>query len=183
MTVASGAAIILLQDDLSQHDIHLLMIFVGLIAVALLLQALGFVIAGIFGAKLLHRVDGIAREVHQRTGPMIDKTSQLITDLGPRVQSLTENAEQISYAVRAKIDEVGETVSQFNRTAMEANGRARTQMSRADGIVTDALTATEEIAHTIEDSIRAPVRQIVGMLAGFKAMIDTLIARSPFGKD
>ena len=108
---------------------------------------------------------------------------QHVESITPRVQSLTENAEQISYAVRAKIDEVGETVSQFNRTAMEANGRARTQMSRADGIVTDALTATEEIAHTIEDSIRAPVRQIAGMLAGFKAMIDTLIARSPFGKD
>ena len=178
MTVASGAAIFLLQDDLSGHDIHLLMIFVGLIAVALLLQALG-----IFGAKLLHRVDGIAKEVHERTAPMIDKTSQLISDLGPRVQSLTENAEQISYAVRAKMDELGETVSQFNRTAQEANGRARAQMSRADGIVTDALTATQEIAHTIEDSIRAPVRQIAGVLAGFKAMVDTLIARSPFGKD
>jgi uncharacterized protein YoxC len=183
MTVASGAALFLLQEDLSQRDIHLLMIFVGLIAVALLLQAVGFVIAGAFAAKLLHRVDGIARELHQRTGPMIDKTSQLITDLGPRVQSLTENAEQISYAVRSKIDEVGETVSQFNRTAMEANGRARAHMSRADGIVNDALTTTEEIAHTIEDSIRAPVKQIAGVLAGVKAMIDTLIARSPFGKD
>jgi hypothetical protein len=49
--------------------------------------------------------------------------------------------------------------------------------------VTDALNATEEMSHTIQDGIRAPVRQIAGVLAGFKAMIDTLISRSPFGKD
>jgi methyl-accepting chemotaxis protein len=183
MTVANAAAIVLLEEDLSRHDLHLLMIFVGLIAVALVVQALGFVTAGVFAAKLLHRVDGIAHEVHQRTGPMIDKTSQLVHDLGPKVQSLTENAEQISFAVRAKIDEVGETVSQINRTALEANARTRAHMARADGIVTDALNATEEMSHTIQDGIRAPVRQIAGVLAGFKAMIDTLISRSPFGKD
>ena len=65
----------------------------------------------------------------------------------------------------------------------EANSRARAQMARADGILTEALTATEDISHTIQDSIRAPVRQLVGVIAGIKAAIDKLIERSPFGKD
>jgi len=57
MNMASGAAIFLWQDDLSRHDTHLMMIFVGLIALALLMQGVGFIIAAIFGAKLLHRAD------------------------------------------------------------------------------------------------------------------------------
>lgn len=183
MNVASGAAMFLWQDDLSRHDTHLMMIFVGLIALALLLQGVGFIIAAIFGAKLLHRVNGIAKEVHERTAPMIDKTSALISELGPRVQSISVNAEHITSAVRAKVDEVGDTVSQLNRTALDANSRARSHMARADSIVSDALQATDEISHTITDSIRAPVRQIAGVLAGVKAMIDKLIEKSPFGKD
>jgi len=114
---------------------------------------------------------------------MIDKTTALISELGPRVQSISLDAEHITSAVRAKIDEVGDTVSQLNRTALDANSRARAQMTRADGIVTDALKASEEISHTITDSIRAPVRQIAGVLAGVKAMIDKLIEKSPFGSD
>jgi hypothetical protein len=39
------------------------------------------------------------------------------------------------------------------------------------------------MSHTIQDSIRAPVRQLVGVIAGIKAAIDKLIERSPFGKD
>ena len=183
MTVASGAAMFLFQDDVSRHDAHLLMIFVGLIALALALQALGFLIAGVFAARLLYSITGIAKELHQRTGPIIDKSTQVLNDIAPKIQSLTENVEQISYAVRSKTDEVGATVSQVNQTVQETNNRARVHLSRADGILTDALTATEDMSHTIQDSIRAPVRQLVGVIAGIKAAIDKLIERSPFGKD
>jgi methyl-accepting chemotaxis protein len=183
MTVASGAALFLFQDDVSRHDTHLLMIFVGLIALALALQALGFLIAGIFAAKLLHSITGIAKELHQRTGPIIDKSTQVLNDLAPKVQSVTENVEQITFAVRSRTDELGQTVSEVNQTVQEANSRARAQMTRADNILTDALTATEDISHTIQDSIRAPVRQVVGVIAGIKAAIDKLIEKSPFGKD
>jgi len=183
MTVASGAALYLFQDDVSRHDTHLLMIFVGLIALALALQALGFLIAGVFAAKLLYSITGIATELHKRTGPIIDKSTQVLNDLAPKVQSMTENVEQITYAVRSKTDDLVATVGQVNQTVQEANSRARAQMARADGILTEALTATEDISHTIQDSIRAPVRQLVGVIAGIKAAIDKLIERSPFGKD
>ncbi len=93
---------------------------------------------------------------------------------------MTENAEQISYTVRAKVDELGVTVSELNDTVREFNGRTRAQVARVDGIVSDALGATEEISHTVQQGIKAPVRQIAGIIAGLKAGIETLIERSPF---
>jgi hypothetical protein len=42
--------------------------------------------------------------------------------------------------------------------------------------------ATEEISSTVQQGIKAPIRQIAGVVAGLKAGMETLIARSPFGK-
>jgi uncharacterized protein YoxC len=179
----SSAAFLLDQgSDLSRHDIHLAMIFLFVIMLALVAQAIGVVIMGGFAAKLLHRVDGIANIVEQKTGPILDRTSQILNELSPKVQSISENAEQISYTVRTKIDELGVTVSQLNQTVAEINGRTRVQVSRVDGIVTDALIATEEIASSVQQSIKTPVRQIAGIVAGLKAAVETLVARSPFGR-
>jgi uncharacterized protein YoxC len=183
MPVSSGIASFFLQSsDLTRHDIHLAMIFLAIIAIALMVQAAGIVFAAGFAAKLLHRVDGIANIVEKKTGPILDQTTQILTELTPKIQSFTENAEQISYTVRSKVDELGVTVSQLNATVQEINGRSRIQVARVDGIVTDALIATEEIASSVQQSIKAPVRQIAGLVAGVKAGIETLIARSPFGR-
>jgi len=183
MPVLSGAAAIVFQNsDFSSHDIHLAMIFLAIIALALVVQAIGVVISGLFAAKLLHRVDGIANIVEQRTGPILDRTNELLRDLGPKLHTVTTNVEQISYTVRAKVDEVGETVSQLNETVMGINDLAWVQAVRVDGIVTDALVATAEISSAVQDGIRAPVRQIAGIIAGLRAGIETLVARSPFNK-
>jgi uncharacterized protein YoxC len=183
MPVLSGAAAIVLQSsDLSRHDIHLAMIFLFFIMLALMVQAVGVVISGLFAAKLLHRVDSIAHIVEERTGPILDRTNELLRDLGPKLHTVSTNVEQISYTVRAKVDELGATVSQLNETVQDINGRTRVQVSRVDGIVSDALYATAEISGVVQEGIRAPVRQIAGVIAGLKAGIETLIARSPFGR-
>jgi len=183
MPVFSGTATMILQSaDLTKHDIHLAMWFLGVIMVALVVQAIGVMISGIFAARLLHRVEKISGIVETKTGPILDKTTQILADLTPKIQSFSENAEQISYTVRVKVDELGATVSQLNETVQEINGRTRIQVGRVDGIVTDALIATEEIAASVQQSIKTPVRQIAGVIAGLKAGIETLIARSPFGR-
>lgn len=182
MPALSGTALFSFQNgELSRHDIHLGMIFLGIIAVSLMFAAGAAMLAAGFIAKLLHRVDGIANIVEQRTGPILDRTNELLRDLGPKIHTVGTNVEQISYTVRSKVDELGETVSQLNQTVQEINGRTRVQVSRVDGIVTDALVATEEISHTVQQGIKAPVRQIAGVVAGLKAGLETLVARSPFG--
>jgi uncharacterized protein YoxC len=183
MPASSGTAFIFLQSgELSRHDIHLGMIFLGIIAVSLMCAAGAAILAAGFTAKLLHRVDSIANIVEQRTGPILDRTNELLRDLGPKIHTVSTNVEQISYTVRAKVDELGATVSELNQTVQEINGRTRVQVSRVDGMVTDALVATEEISHSVQQSIKVPVRQIAGVIAGLKAGLETLIARSPFGK-
>jgi uncharacterized protein YoxC len=183
MPALSTSAFALLElGELTRHDVHLAMIFLGIIAFSLLTAAAGLLVGGMFAYKLFIRVDGIAHLIEHKTGPILDRTTQILSDLTPKVQSISENAEQLSYTIRTTVDQLAVTVCQLNETVAEINGRTRIQVSRVDGIVTDALIATEEIAANVQQSIKAPVRQIAGVIAGLKAGLETLIARSPFGR-
>jgi uncharacterized protein YoxC len=182
MPVLSGAAVFLQQDSgMTRHDIHLAMIFLAIIALALVVQAVGVLISSAFGAKLLHRVNSIADIVEHKTGPILDRTSAILEDLAPRVKSVGQNADHITSTVRVKVDEISVTMTELNATMREINGKTRVQVQRADNIVTDALQGAAEISHTVQNGIRGPVKQIAGVIAGLKAGIETLVARSPFG--
>jgi len=105
-----------------------------------------------------------------------------LEDLGPKVRSISTNVEQISYTVREKCDELGQTLSELNRTVADVNLKTRVHVAKVDELVTDALVTTEQVQKTVQEGIKMPVRQIAGVVAGVKAAIDTLVARSPFGK-
>jgi len=180
----SGAAVVAFQStaELTGKDIHWAMIFLAVIALALVAQAVGVLIGAAFGAKLLHKVNVIANIVETKTGPIMDRTANILKDLEPKVKNVGESAEHISSTVRVKVDELSVTMGELNETMREINGRTRVQVRRADGIVSDALQATEEISHSVQHSIKVPVRQIAGVVAGVKAAVETLVARSPFGR-
>ena len=179
----SGIALMFFQDSgIEQaHDVHLVMICLVIITAIFVLLILGAIAGGIYAARLVAKIEGLVNQAEKRALPTIDKVNVLMQDLTPKVQALSSNVEHISATVKAKIDEVGVTVSQINETVQEINGRTRIQVARADGIVTNTLTATKEISESVQHSIRVPVRQIAGIVAGVKAGLETLVERSPFG--
>ena len=188
MPLICSLAFAVWQDTgLAAHDLHLMRWFAGIIAVALVVQAFGVLLAASYAAKFLMKIDKMSKAFEERSTPILEKTNELLTDLSPKVKSITSNVEQISFTVREKVDEVGVTVSQVNETVSninvtvsEANSRTRRQVARVDGIVSEALIATEDISRTVQQGIRIPVREIAGIVAGVKAAIETLVARSPF---
>jgi methyl-accepting chemotaxis protein len=181
MVNVSPAALAFFQttDDMASH-LHWLTIFVGLIALALLVAAGAMILIAGYAAKLLLTVDGIAKEVKEHTAPLLDKTHALIVDLTPKIQSVSENAEHISTTVRTKMEEVAVTVTHLNETVQQINLRTRMHVAHADGIVGNALNAAEDISNTVQDGIKGPVRQIAGVIAGVRAGVEKLVERSPF---
>ena len=182
MPVLSSAAVVIFQStsELTQRDIHWAMLFLAVIALALVAQAIGVLVGAAFGAKLLHKVNVIADIVETKTGPIMDRTANILKDLEPKVKSVGESAEHITSTVRVKVDELGVTMTELNATMRDINGRTRVQVQRADGIVSDALLATEEISQTVQHGIKGPLKQVAGVIAGVRAAVETLAARSPF---
>src|ERR1700761_8943392 len=169
LTVSTAAlAFFQINNDMASH-LHWLTIFVGFIAAALVIAAIAMCLIAGYAAKLLLTVDGIAKEVKEHTAPLLDKTHNLIVELTPKIQNLTENAEHVSHTVREKMDEVAVTVTHLNETVQQINFRTRVHVAHADGIVSDALTAAGDISTTVQDGIKGPVRQIAGIVAGIRA--------------
>ena len=183
MGALGSLAMALLQDgtlDALQHDVHLQMIFTGILAMIVLIGFLAIVVGGLMALKLVNKGKELADRVEGKVTPLIEKSHTLVTELTPKVRNITENVEQISYTVRGKVDEISVTVTEINKTVQDVNTRTKAQVAHADQMVTEAMNTAHDVSRTVQDGVRRPVQRIAGIVAGMRAGIETLIERSPF---
>ncbi len=167
-----------LQDSgsLSSGNSRLLMIFVGMVAIAMVVQAIAVIVLAVGAAKASKRALVIADELHTKMMPILDTTHGVIQDSAPKVKIITENLVETSHVVRAK-------AAEFDVTASELNMKTRAQAARVDGMVTSVLNTTAEISETLQRAVKVPVREFAGLMNGFKAGIDVLVGRAKeFGR-
>jgi hypothetical protein len=158
-------------DSLSSGNSRLLMIFVGLVALAMLIQAIVFVVFAVLAAKTQKKLMAITEELRVKAGPVIDAAQDIARDAVPKVKIITENLVETSHVVRSKAQEVDVTLT-------DVNERTRAQAARVDGMVSSVLTTTADIASSIQKGVQVPVREFQGLVNGFKAGVDVLVGRA-----
>lgn len=179
-SISSLAMALLQEDEAIQHNVHLLTIFLGIIAVAVVIGFLGMCVAGIKLLQLMRKAEALAERMEGKITPMVDKTRTLVEELGPKVTTITTNVEQISYTVRSKVDEYSVTADEINRTVKDANKRTQAQVTRVDGMVSEALTTAHHVSRTVQEGVRKPIVQIAGIVAAVKKGVETWVEKSPF---
>jgi len=162
-----------LQDagSISSGNSRLLMIFVGMVAAALIVQAIALVVMAVGAAKARHRVLAIAEEVRAKALPAIESTQNFIANTAPKMMTLAENLVETSNVVRNK-------AAEFDATLSDVNNKARVQTARVDDIVTTILAGTAEAVSAVQNGIRIPVREFNGLMNGLKAGVDVLVGRA-----
>jgi hypothetical protein len=158
-------------DSISAGNTRLLMIFIGIVALSMLSQAIIFAFMALGAKRTQTRVLVIAEELRARALPIIDTAEDLIQDTAPKVKTITQNLLETSHIVRTKAVE-------FDATLTEANQRTKAQIARVDGMVETALTATGAIAEMIHQGVRKPMVEITGLVNGFRAGLDVLLHKS-----
>jgi len=159
------------SDSISAGNTRLLMIFVGVVALSMLSQAIVVILAAIAARRTQQRVLTIAEELRTRAIPIIDSAELLVKDTVPKIRTISDNLLETSHVVRAKAHE-------FDSTLADVNMRTRAQVARVDGMVSTALTATGALASLIHQGIRTPVIEVIGVMNGFRAGIDVLLNKS-----
>jgi hypothetical protein len=162
-----------LQDvgSISSGNSRLLMIFVGMVAVAMLAQAIALIAMAIGAAKARKRALAIVDEIQAKALPAIESTQDFVRNYAPRMMTLAENLVETSNIVRNKAVE-------FDATLSDVNSRARAQTARVDDIVTTVLKGTAEVVHTVQHGVRVPLREFNGLINGLKAGVDVLVGRT-----
>jgi hypothetical protein len=157
-------------DSLSSGNSKLLMIFVGMVAFALLMQAFALIAMAVGAAKTRKRGLEIFEEIRGKLMPVLDSSHGFIKETAPKVKIITDNLVETSHVVRAKAVE-------FDATASELNFKTRAQVARVDGMVTSVLNTTNDISETVQRGIKVPLREVSGLVNGLKAGLDVLVGR------
>lgn len=193
---AASLALWQAQDAMTSSHIFWLQVFVGLVAVAMVVQAVVVVIAAVGAMKSQKAIMGHVLEVKAKVMPLVEKSHALVTDLTPeikliatkvhditeKVDLITGHIEEITGVAKEKAKEFAPTISavnvtfgEANDTARETNQKVRAQVTRVNGMISSTLDATAKIGKAIERGISIPGREIAGIVSGAKATIDSLL--------
>jgi methyl-accepting chemotaxis protein len=157
--------------SLSSGNSTLLMIFVGMVAIAMVVQAIVVAVAAFGAMKARKRAIEIAEELRLKALPIIDKVTIVAHELHPKITVITDNIVDTTHVVRAK-------AADFDSTITDINKKARAQTARVDEMVSSVLDSTAHVAATAQKAVNIPVREFSGLMAGLKAAIDVMIGKS-----
>ena len=170
-----GFAMWLQDPDLARTN-HLIMIFIGLVAVAMVTMAIALLVISVATTKAIMAARRTADEIKDKVLPLIDvatdigKSSQtLLNDVTPQVKLISENLAETSKIARSAVQQIETTVT-------DANLRTQRQVARVDGMVTAALTTTTEVVEAVATGRRGPAQQVAAKAGQAKQLIDGLMA-------
>jgi len=156
---------------------HLIMVFIGVVAVALLIMAISLLVIAVASAKAIKTARQAADDLKDKVLPLIEvatgigKSGQaLLNDVTPQVKLISENLAETSKSARSAAQQIETTVT-------DANLRTQRQVARVDGMVTAALTTTTEVVEAVANGLRSPAQKIAAMASQAKLAFDGLLAR------
>jgi len=148
------------------HD-TLLVIFVGLTAFALLVQAI--VVLAFFLAirKHIGKVQADIQELRTAATPILHKSREILDRLSPKIDSVATDMAGLARDLREQGIQVQATVG-------DILDRVQRQSSRVDSMFTSAVDGVEHASTVVVDSVSKPVRQASAMVAAAKAFLNVL---------
>jgi hypothetical protein len=159
---------------MSHFDPQTLQIVVaGVVAGTLLLQVLllVFILIGVRKAAKAVRED--LDEIRSSVAPLLTESHELLVRVRPGIEATTDDLAVITHSLREQTTSVQSTVT-------EISDRARHQAGRVDFMLTSALDKVDRAGAVVNDTVAKPLRQLTGILAAVKAVVENL--RAPQGQ-
>lgn len=150
----------------------LTMIFIGVTAIAVLLQAA--ILLGIF-ITVRKSTKAIRSEIEVlRTSalPILDHTKDLVKNVSPKIDSVTTDIAEITRGLRAQTME-------FQASASDILERVHRQTGRVDTMVTGTLDKVDHVSTVVNDAVNVPLKQLSGIAAFARAAFDALRSNGP----
>jgi len=158
------------MTNLDNQSIQL--IFIAITALAVLMQAVILLAIFVSVRKAAKSVTEHVEDLRNSVMPIVDTTRDLITRVAPKVESTATDLAEIAHRLR-------EQTAQMESAANEIVDRVRRQTSRLDKMFTGVLDGVDRASVFVAEAVSKPVRQISGLLASLKAIIESLRNSSP----
>ncbi|MGA7340533.1 MAG: hypothetical protein WBE72_14215 [Terracidiphilus sp.] len=104
--------------------------------------------------------------------PFVKDAREFFTRVAPKIEQTSSDVAAVAQALRKQTDNV-------QSAATEIVERARRQASRLDTMATSVLDAADRTGAFITGAVEKPMRQLSGILASIKAVLETFRAPQP----
>ncbi len=142
-----------------------LVLLVALIALALIIQAISFLLFVLRFRKLCGRVEVFLEQISRDAQPVLQSARELLAEGKEKFSAISTNILEITSMARAQ-------VARLDGMLTDASQQARLQFIRLDQLLTDTIGRVEETGEAVRRTILAPVREISALLSGFRTALD-----------
>jgi hypothetical protein len=156
-----------------------LLIFAGVVTLALLLQGVALVAIALGARKAMLRATEQIDELRSVVTPvlaesreMVRESRALLTSLGPRIDETTLDLAALIHGLRVQLDELKAPITEITE-------RTRRQAGRLDSMLTETLDAADRAGAFVSGAVAKPIRQLNGILASAKAVVEALRSPAP----
>ncbi|HEY1903926.1 MAG TPA: hypothetical protein VGG56_15945 [Terracidiphilus sp.] len=103
----------------------------------------------------------------EKTRDLVEKSRTLVERVSPKLESTVTDLSELAHLLRTQVTDVEAAVEQILE-------RVRQQSNRIDGMFSGTLDAVDKASGFVTNAVSKPVRQLSGVLAALKAVIESL---------
>jgi ABC-type transporter Mla subunit MlaD len=142
----------------------LLTIFVGLVALSQLLQAIA-----------LLKLRKSAQALHQQVTAFVPQVQTVLKDAEAMLTQSRKQLLEISGKTNDLLDVTRNQMGKVELLMNDFSERARVQMDRAEMVLDDTLGRVHETVATVHNGVMRPLKEITGISAGIRAAIGQMM--------
>lgn len=146
-------------------------LFTIVVAVALLMETLVIAVMFIAFRRLTGRIEKLTDRVQGRVFPLISQFQLHFDEVQPRISDAVIQASELVNSARTQVERA-------DRVITETTDRLRIKLVQADQTITGSLELIEDTGSKIRRAVLAPVRSIKALTAGIQTGINVYRTRS-----
>jgi hypothetical protein len=115
-------------------------------------------------------MEALATEVKSRVLPTVETAQNLMVELRPKIDVISNNLAESSDLVRNQLGRLDATVT-------DVLDRARLQVIRADELLNRTMDKVEETSEVVHKTVISPLRQVNGLMAAISTGVDVFLGQ------
>jgi hypothetical protein len=154
-------------------DNTLLIIFTGVLAVAVLIQSIVFYLIYKCVRQLTVHVDGLSKDLRRNAELVTEKVNEsliIVKDIAQDLKPITEKLADTSDIVHKRVQDIDSLLEEITNSA-------RLEMLRVQETFHDASRRIQDTIDTLRDSIAAPINEISAISRAIRVAINVLFRR------
>lgn len=145
-------------------DNNVLLVFTGVAAAALVIQALMLVMIGVAVLKLRRQVTEMLPKVEE----LVATTKTTVEQSRKQILEVTGKANEILDATKVQLAKVDSLIT-------DASARARVQMDRMEMVLDDTMDRAQSAVTAVHRGVTRPLRELHGIAVGIRATFAYLL--------